>query len=1180
MLSSVGSHAHVQTPISPPISGQTTTVMLRTVMKLSHYTYFCNIIALFILQYTFINVKTENVMQKLSSNDGYWDDGFGSYVSMDDQTVIIGARFSAYAFEQIHGNWTLVGKLPWPEPEDLWIRSLCIYNQTVLIGARASPASMFTKNASNQWVKEAELLPNDTLSDDFGFSVSLYNEYALIGDRRDNSSGYIFEKINGHWSQVIQLQPKNISLGTNTQSVSIHKNYALIGMNWAAYENYVDYGNGSAYIFERINDSWTEVAKLLGTSVSIENDRFGNSVSIQNEYALVGAMWSDDNGHQSGSVYVFYCDNGSWTEVAKLLPDDGAEDDRFGESVSIYDKHAVIGARFDDDKGESSGSVYIFERRSPSYWIQTAKLVTNEEIGHDIYGKDIPANNAFGSSVTLYKDNVVIGAPTLLYAANRLGSAYIIRNSFTLSPSGAPTQAPTVPPTNAPTIAPSSTPSSAPSMPPSLAPTKSPTPFSTQPPSATPTIAPSQPPTTSPTNVPTSVPTTPPSLAPSIPPSLAPTESPTYSPTIAPSNAPIVSPTESPTRDPTPSPIDCPFNTFQYSAMTGGGVGCFDCQEDDDGYECKGRSTVNVAYGYWISARIETQKNAKLAALPLINNNNYSIKSLRCPGGQCCANPAGCDYFNSHANVSQINQMICAKHRNISSLTCSQCNDGYYDLLGTSACGRCIDTDYMKIALVFIMAFIFTVLLLFCLSRPTQVLSNITGGNQEIHWRKLIWYDQRTLVTVLVFKIYLYYYQGLSQLLATKNITPSYQFSETLLTLFNFDLSILSVTNEGICFIAGIESGIYELLVSYTWYMFISIHVIIIAFVYLMSMKLLPRANTSSFKPHIKAGCIYIMLMVVGPLLSTSFKFLTCIELDDKYYHLYDAYMMCHGYIWWIAGVLPIVAVCGALIMLWFSMYKQDPPERDNQNNVYWSLTKRFKNNMWFYEFILFIRRFAIAASTSFYDVENQMTSIVLASFITILFALQIKLNPFRHQTANVIESMCLFGTASMIITLIVFDDNSSGISMYLTFLILAPLVVIAVIILSIVYKCYKYRDPKKHYSYTNLKQRWLNKDIELQLHNSNPLNAQQQIERANNMQELMPFIEKKFLLENMKKLLLEDAHDAKDDTVTVDGNICGSAAAAKAMDDMVYFRDNDRRNSVTGVSMTLADETSTPLDE
>ena len=65
----------------------------------------------------------------------------------------------------------------------------------------------------------------------------------------------------------------------------------------------------------------------------------------------------DDKGSNSGSAYVFTRDTAgdltsTWTQLAKLTATDGAAGDEFGVSVSIDGDTVVVGAHYDDDKGD------------------------------------------------------------------------------------------------------------------------------------------------------------------------------------------------------------------------------------------------------------------------------------------------------------------------------------------------------------------------------------------------------------------------------------------------------------------------------------------------------------------------------------------------------------------------------------------------------------------------------------------------------------------------------------------------------------------------------------------------------------------------------------------------------------------------------------------------------------
>ena len=152
----------------------------------------------------------------------------------------------------------------------------------------------------------------------------------------------------------------------------------------------------------------------ITASDGARNDRFGYSVSISGDYAIVGADSDDDNGIFSGSAYVFKRSGTSWTQEAKLLASDGATGDQFGFSVSISGDYAVVGAFADDDNGENSGSAYLFKRSGTS-WTQEAKLLAS----------DGAAGDQFGLSASISGDYAVVGAFADDDNGDRSGSAYL-----------------------------------------------------------------------------------------------------------------------------------------------------------------------------------------------------------------------------------------------------------------------------------------------------------------------------------------------------------------------------------------------------------------------------------------------------------------------------------------------------------------------------------------------------------------------------------------------------------------------------------------------------------------------------------------------------------------------------------------------------------------------------------
>ena len=125
------------------------------------------------------------------------------------------------------------------------------------------------------------------------------------------------------------------------------------------------------------------------------------SVAISGDTVVVGAGGDDDNGDYYGSAYIYRFDGSSWIET-KLLASDAVYDDSFGYSVAISGDTIVVGAAYDDDNGEYSGSAYIY-RFDGKHWIEETKLLASD-------GGSGLTTSATASQLS-DGDTVVVGAP-------------------------------------------------------------------------------------------------------------------------------------------------------------------------------------------------------------------------------------------------------------------------------------------------------------------------------------------------------------------------------------------------------------------------------------------------------------------------------------------------------------------------------------------------------------------------------------------------------------------------------------------------------------------------------------------------------------------------------------------------------------------------------------------------
>ncbi len=272
----------------------------------------------------------------------------------------------------------------------------------------------------------AKLLASDGAAvDQFGVSVSVSGDMAAVGVPFDDDNGggdsgsaYLYVRSGGVWSEQAKLLPSDgAAFDEFGASVSVNGDTVVVG---ATRDD--DNGNdsGSAYVFDLTGATGVvnEDAKLL-PSDGAAFDEFGASVSVNGDTVVVGATRDDDNGNDSGSAYVFDLTGatGVVSEDAKLLPSDGAAFDEFGASVSVNGDTAVVGAPFDDDNGNDSGSAYVFGLTGATGVVsEDAKLLPSD------FAND---GDRFGLFVSVSGDTAVVGAPFDDDNGNDSGSAYV-----------------------------------------------------------------------------------------------------------------------------------------------------------------------------------------------------------------------------------------------------------------------------------------------------------------------------------------------------------------------------------------------------------------------------------------------------------------------------------------------------------------------------------------------------------------------------------------------------------------------------------------------------------------------------------------------------------------------------------------------------------------------------------
>lgn len=229
--------------------------------------------------YVFTRTGTVWTQQaKLTALDAAAGDRFGYSVSLSGNTAVVGAQSDDTAG-----------------------------------GSNAGSAYVFTR-CGFAWTQQAKLTASDGAGNDtFGVCVSVSGDSVIVGAYTDDTPGganagsaYVFTRSGVSWIQQDKLVAADGAAGDQFGvSVAIFGDIALIGAYTDDPPGGID--AGTVYAFARSNDScgtaWSQQA-IVAASDGAAGDVFGYAVALSRDSVVVGAF-SDDTagGVNAGSVY-------------------------------------------------------------------------------------------------------------------------------------------------------------------------------------------------------------------------------------------------------------------------------------------------------------------------------------------------------------------------------------------------------------------------------------------------------------------------------------------------------------------------------------------------------------------------------------------------------------------------------------------------------------------------------------------------------------------------------------------------------------------------------------------------------------------------------------------------------------------------------------------------------------
>ena len=310
--------------------------------------------------------------------------------------------------------------LPHPSPiaGECFGRSVDIDGPRIVVGVRDGEACYVYRQEASGWVFEdfliSEDLDNNGVPDVAGFTngwgqaVKIAGDSIAVGARLYNIPGtppqfnagivVTFRFDNGAWVEDSRLSPPGQSEGDAFGEYLDFEQNVLVASAPGA-DDAAD-NAGEIHIFLRsIVDGWQweQVYQPEGLQAG---DRYGKAVAVDGSLIVASATRDDDQGNQTGALYVSLRTSGQLLSLAKLYSPEPWALQEYGTELDVQGGRIAAGAPFDSKYGQGRGLVGIHEQDGAGNWTSTP------------IRPDAPQDyEYFGASVALEGDFLVVGAP-------------------------------------------------------------------------------------------------------------------------------------------------------------------------------------------------------------------------------------------------------------------------------------------------------------------------------------------------------------------------------------------------------------------------------------------------------------------------------------------------------------------------------------------------------------------------------------------------------------------------------------------------------------------------------------------------------------------------------------------------------------------------------------------------
>jgi hypothetical protein len=317
--------------------------------------------------------------QQILTIEGMPNDGLGFPLVADGEHLLVGAQLAdrdgfvdvgrAYVFVLDGDTWVRQAELvpPRPESEGRFGGALALYEDRLLVGAPREDdgdvntgAAYVYRREGQTWVQEARLVVDGVGRDHrFGASVALGDGIAFVGAVRSSAHRgfvYVLERQADAWQLTQTLTSPHDDTRAFGRDLSYEAGRLVVG---DALDNHEGPATGAAYVYERVNGSWQEQARLE-SGAATSDDYFGDVLVQAGPYLATSTRYLCQRaGCDLGTVYLFEEDRAAWRAIQSWTAVE-AQTEGFGIDAAFSNGFLYVGAFTDDEQAEDAGAVFAY----------------------------------------------------------------------------------------------------------------------------------------------------------------------------------------------------------------------------------------------------------------------------------------------------------------------------------------------------------------------------------------------------------------------------------------------------------------------------------------------------------------------------------------------------------------------------------------------------------------------------------------------------------------------------------------------------------------------------------------------------------------------------------------------------------------------------------------------------